>query len=124
MFAGLTLWEDKYRQLIRLSRQLTPLPVSLKQQRIAIAGCENRVWFGHQRLNDARFHFYADSDSRIVQGLLAVLLTAIEGKTARQLLAMDPLLLFDSLNLRRQLSVSRGQGLAALVRQVQDYANQ
>jgi cysteine desulfuration protein SufE len=56
--------------------------------------------------------------------LLAVLLTAIEGKSAAQLLARDPLALFDELGLRAQLSASRSQGLNALSEAVLEAARQ
>ncbi len=50
-----------------------------------------------------------------MRGLLAVLLTAVEGKKpAPGSLAQDPLALFDELGLRGQLSASRSQGLSAL----------
>lgn len=114
LFGPLTQWEDKYRQLILLGKQLPALPEALKAEAEDIAGCENRVWLGHRRLPDGKLHFYGDSEGRIVRGLLAVLLTAIEGKTAEQLLASDPLDFFDELGLRAQLSASRNQGLNAL----------
>lgn len=113
-FASLSQWEDKYRQLIMLGKQLPPLPADLKQADIEIAGCENRVWLGHTRQADGTLHFYGDSEGRIVRGLLAILLTAVEGKTAQQLLQQDPLTLFDTLGLRTQISASRSQGLDAL----------
>lgn len=113
-FASLQQWEDKYRQLIMLGKQLPALPADLKREDIEIAGCENRVWLGHSRQPDGTLHFYGDSEGRIVRGLLAVLLTAVEGKTAQQLLTQDPLALFDELGLRNQLSASRSSGLAAL----------
>lgn len=114
LFGPLTLWEEKYRQLILLGKQLPALEDSLKAQAQEIAGCENRVWLGHALLPDGRLHFYGDSEGRIVRGLLAVLLTAVEGKRPQQLLAADPLALFDELGLRAQLSASRSQGLTAL----------
>ncbi len=46
-FAPLTQWEDKYRQLIMLGKQLPALPDELKAQAKEIAGCENRVWLGY-----------------------------------------------------------------------------
>ena len=113
-FGPLTQWEDKYRQLILLGRQLPPLSDALKREAREIAGCENRVWLGYASGADGHMHFFGDSEGRIVKGLLAVLLTAVEGKSAGQLLAGEPLALFDELGLRGQLSASRGQGLAAL----------
>lgn len=113
-FGALSHWEDKYRQLILLGRQLPALADELKPQAREIAGCENRVWLGYSRTPEGALHFYGDSEGRIVKGLLAVLLTAVEGKSAAQILAGDPLALFDELGLRGQLSASRSQGLAAL----------
>jgi cysteine desulfuration protein SufE len=121
-FAPLQQWEDKYRQLILLGKQLPALPADLKSEEIEIAGCENRVWLGHNLQANGTLHFYGDSEGRIVRGLLAVLLTAVEGKTPEQLLSEDPLALFDDLGLRHQLSASRSSGLAALAQAVRTAA--
>ncbi|AUU86803.1 cysteine desulfurase sulfur acceptor subunit CsdE [Leclercia adecarboxylata] len=122
-FAPLTQWEDKYRQLILLGKQLPALSDELKTQAKEIPGCENRVWLGVTKIGD-KLHFYGDSEGRIVRGLLAVLLTAIEGKSAAQILEENPLALFDALGLRGQLSASRSQGLAALSDAVLEAARQ
>ena len=123
-FGPLMQWEDKYRQLIMLGKQLPPLSEELKAQAREIPGCENRVWLGHTRTETGKMHFFGDSEGRIVRGLLAVLLTAVEGKSADALLAADPLALFDELGLRAQLSASRTQGLAALSEAVVEAARQ
>jgi cysteine desulfuration protein SufE len=123
-FARFQQWEDRYRQLIQLSRQLPALPEELKCAEIELSGCENRVWLSSQQLPDGTLHFYGDSEGRIVRGLLAVLLTATEGKTPAQLLAQDPLALFDTLGLRAQLSASRSSGLQALAEAVMRAARQ
>ena len=122
LFTPLNQWEDRYRQLILLGKQLPSLPEPFKNEQLAIPGCENRVWLGHDLRPDGSLHFYGDSEGRIVRGLLAVLLTAIEGKTAKQLLAVDPLALFDELGLRSQLSTSRNNGLTALSQKVEQFA--
>ena len=123
-FLPLRQWEDKYRQLILLGKQLPSLSATLKAQAQDIAGCENRVWLGHTLLDDGTLHFFGDSEGRIVRGMLAVLLTAIEGKRPESLMTGDPLALFDELGLRAELSASRNQGLAALSCAVQDAARQ
>lgn len=113
-FSAFTQWEERYRQLILLGKQLPALPDELKTADIELSGCENRVWLGHQQLEDGTLHFYGDSEGRIVRGLLAVLLTAVEGQTPASLTDSDPLALFDALGLRSQLSASRSAGLNAL----------
>lgn len=122
-FTPLTQWEDKYRQLILLGKQLPALSDELKAQAKEIPGCENRVWLGFS-VSDGKMHFFGDSEGRIVRGLLAVLLTAVEGKSAAELQAHSPLVLFDELGLRAQLSASRSQGLAALSDAVLDAARE
>ncbi|MGK3144212.1 cysteine desulfurase sulfur acceptor subunit CsdE [Pantoea sp. C2G6] len=123
-FSRFHQWEDRYRQLIQLSRQLPALPEELKTADIELSGCENRVWLGSQRRPDGSLHFYGDSEGRIVRGLLAVLLTGVEGKAPQSLLEADPLQLFDELGLRAQLSASRSSGLQALAAAVQHAARQ
>ena len=123
-FAPLNQWEDKYRQLILLGKKLPTLTDERKAQAHEIAGCENRVWLGYEEDAEGRLHFFGDSEGRIVRGLLAVLLTAIERKSSAELLTHSPLVLFDELGLRAQLSASRGQGLIALSEAVQDAARQ
>ncbi|ALE97674.1 MULTISPECIES: cysteine desulfurase sulfur acceptor subunit CsdE [Serratia] len=121
-FSTLKQWEDRYRQLIMLAKRLPPLPEALRSEEMALSGCENRVWLGHQLLEDGTLHFYGDSEGRIVRGLLAVLLTEVEGKTPQQIAALDPLALFDRLALRAQLSATRAGGLAALAAAVKAIA--
>lgn len=113
-FAAFTQWEDRYRQLIKLGKQLPALDEALKKPAIELSGCENRVWLGHQQQADGTLHFYGESEGRIVRGLLAVLLISVEGKLPEEVLQSDPLALFDELGLRNQLSASRSAGLAAL----------
>ena len=121
-FTALKQWEDRYRQLIMLAKQLPPLPEPLRTAEMELSGCENRVWLGHQLLVDGTLHFYGDSDGRIVRGLLAIVLTAVEGKTPQQIAAMDPLTLFEQLALRAQLSATRASGLEALATGVKTIA--
>ncbi|HFF8944207.1 TPA: cysteine desulfurase sulfur acceptor subunit CsdE [Serratia marcescens] len=121
-FSALKQWEDRYRQLIMLAKRLPPLPEALRSEEMELSGCENRVWLGHQLLEDGTLHFYGDSEGRIVRGLLAVLLTEVEGKTPLQIAALDPLALFDRLALRAQLSATRASGLAALAAAVKAIA--
>lgn len=123
-FATLKQWEEKYRQLILLGKQLPSMAEEEKAQAQEIPGCENRVWLGYQVGEQGTLHFFGDSEGRIVRGLLAVLLTAVEGKSADALLAGSPLALFDELGLRGQLSASRSQGLEALAEAVQLFARQ
>ncbi|RRZ97108.1 cysteine desulfurase sulfur acceptor subunit CsdE [Erwinia sp. 198] len=123
-FSAFTQWEERYRQLILLGKQLPALADEWKTAEIELSGCENRVWLGHRQSPDGSLHFYGDSEGRIVRGLLAVLLVSVEGKLPEEILQSDPLALFDDLGLRDQLSASRSAGLAALAEAVMKAASE
>ncbi len=108
-------WEDKYRQLFQLSRKLPALPDELKTTENEIKGCENRVWLGVELNNDGKYHIYGDSDGRIVKGLLAVILTTVENKTAQEIANIDILAIFEQLGLANQISQSRTDGVNAII---------
>ena len=91
-FIPLSQWEDKYRQLILLGKRLPALSDDLKERAKEIAGCENRVWLGYTVDADGKLPFFGDSEGRIVRGMLAVLFTAVEGKSAAELLTQFPTL--------------------------------
>lgn len=57
-FLPLNQWEDKYRQLILLGKQLPALPDALKAQAKEITGCENRVWLGYTLQDNGTLHFW------------------------------------------------------------------
>ncbi|MCW8331309.1 cysteine desulfurase sulfur acceptor subunit CsdE [Photobacterium sp. SDRW27] len=114
-------WEDRYRNVIQLGKKLPALPDSLKQEQLKVSGCESQVWLAHQQDGEI-FHFAADSDARIVRGLITLVLAAYEGKTASEIRAFDIDGYFDSLGLMAHLSPSRGNGLWAIVGQIKTLA--
>lgn len=79
-----------------------------------IVGYEDCIWLGYASHENGTLHFFGDSEGRIVHGLLAVLLTVVEGKTAVELLVCTLMALSGELGLRAQLSASCNQGLHAL----------
>ena len=111
-------WEDRYRELIRLSRQLPTLPEAFRTTENEIFGCENRVWVAHELTQQGRFHFVFESESRIVKGLLAVMLSQCEGESAHTLVDKDLLAVFNDLGLAHHLSATRNSGLAAVAQAV------
>ncbi|MCG3725020.1 cysteine desulfurase sulfur acceptor subunit CsdE [Vibrio cincinnatiensis] len=106
-------WEARYRQLIVWGKQLPVMPESLKSEQVRVAGCESQVWLVSQE-QERVWHFCADSDARIVRGLMALLLAAFEGKTKEQILSFDIEGYFSQLGLLAHLSPSRGNGLKAM----------
>ncbi len=115
-------WEDRYRQVIQWGKKLPQMPEELKSEQVTVAGCESQVWLVAQQDGDV-WHFCADSDARIVRGLIALVMAAFDGKTSQQIQAFDIDDYFSKIGLIDHLSPSRGNGLKAIVEQIKQLAS-
>lgn len=107
-------WEDRYKYIIDLGRELPPLADEHRVEANLVRGCQSQVWLVHE-LSDDRLQFAADSDAHIVRGLLGVVLAAYNDKTPEEIRQFDIDAYFDELNLLKHLSPTRGNGLRAMV---------
>ncbi|OIQ25741.1 cysteine desulfurase sulfur acceptor subunit CsdE [uncultured Vibrio sp.] len=110
-------WEDKYRQVIKWGKLLPNMPDDLKNDQVTVLGCESKVWLVSAQYEGV-WTFCADSDARIVRGLIALVLAAFDGKSTQQIQEFDVDAYFESLGLISHLSASRGNGLKAIVEQI------
>ena len=115
LFAQAQGWEARYRTLIKLAKQLPALADTDKIEAHAIHGCESQAWLVSEQGSQGQWQFMCDSDARIVKGLMAVVLAALNNKTAAQIQAFDMEAYFAELQLLNHLSPSRGNGLRAVV---------
>lgn len=115
-------WEDRYRQVIQWGKKLPQMPEKLKSEQVTVAGCESQVWLVAQQDGEV-WHFCADSDARIVRGLIALVMAAFDGKTSQQIQAFDIDGYFAQIGLIDHLSPSRGNGLKAIVEQIKQLAS-
>ena len=117
-------WEERYRYIIDLGRQLPSFDDSLKTPAHKVEGCVSQVWLiAYPDENDTgRLHFRGDSDAHIVRGLIAILLAAFSGKRADEIVAADGRALFDKLGLGGHLSPSRSNGLFSMVQRIRTLA--
>ena len=122
-FAVLDDWEDRYRYVIELGRELAPLDEAFKTEATKVRGCASQVWLISRKLEPtadgkARLGFQGDSDAHIVRGLIAILLAAIDGKAAGDILALDLPAIFAELGLKDNLTPQRSNGLASMIQRV------
>lgn len=115
-------WEERYKYIIDLGRELPPLADEHRIEDNLVRGCQSQVWLVHD-LQDGRLRFAADSDAHIVRGLLGVVLAAYNDKTPAEVLAFDIDAYFDELNLIKHLSPTRGNGLRAMVGRIRATAD-
>jgi cysteine desulfuration protein SufE len=116
-------WEDRYKYIIDLGRELPEMPPALHTEDRLVRGCQSQVWID-TRVQDGRLQLMVDSDAFIVKGLLAVVLAAYNNKPPAEVLAFDIDAYFEQLDLLRHLSPTRGNGLRAMVQRIQDIARE
>ena len=121
-FSLFTDWEDKYRYIIDLGKELPELHEKDKIEKNLIRGCQSQVWLTHNINPEGSIHLDIDSDAHIVRGLIAIVLAALNDKLPRQIIEFDVELLFSDLELLEHLSPTRGNGLRAMVQRVQSVA--
>jgi len=121
-FALLDQWDDRYRYVIELGRTLPPMPESAHNDANKVQGCASQVWlFTHVKPDGTAgptLSFEGDSDAHIVRGLIAILLALYSGKSAREILEIDALALFDRISLRENLTPQRSNGLRSMIERI------
>lgn len=126
-FALLDDWEDRYRYLIELGRELAPLPEALRTDSNKVRGCASQVWLASTtRRNGASgapvLELQGDSDAHIVRGLIAVLFSLFQGKTADEALRTDAPAVFAELGLKEHLTPQRSNGFFSMVERIRNDA--
>ncbi|WP_193175941.1 SufE family protein [Oricola nitratireducens] len=123
-FAFLDDWEDKYRYVIELGRSLSDLPEAEKTAANKVHGCVSQVWLVTEVEDgaDPVVTFRGDSDAHIVRGLVAIMISAMSGRKASEIQALDAAALMKSLGLEDNLTPQRSNGLRAMVARMKDDA--
>jgi cysteine desulfuration protein SufE len=111
-------WEERYRFLIDLGRELEPMPETERVEANKVRGCASQVWLSARREPDGRIVFRADSDAHIVRGLIAVLLRLYSGRSPQEITAFDARAAVERLGLPEALSSQRANGLNAMIERI------
>jgi len=110
-------WEDKYRYVIELGRELPDMPEAEKTDANKVNGCVSQVWLVAETENgDGKtVTFRGDSDAHIVRGLVAIMISALSGQPAEEVVGYDAEGLFRQIGLDSHLTPQRSNGLRAMV---------
>ncbi len=111
-------WEERYRYVIDLGRDLASLSDVERSEANKVRGCASQVWLVTEPQIDGTLRFRGDSDAHIVRGLIAILLRLYSGRRAAEILAFDAPAAFEHLGLKGALSQQRSNGLAAMVARI------
>lgn len=110
-------WEERYRYIIELGRELPAFEDALKVPELKVRGCSSNVWLKgdwqgeHLALSGA-------SDAHIVSGLMTILFALFKDKTRSAAAAIDARAELDVLGLAGALSPTRTNGLYSMVERI------
>jgi cysteine desulfuration protein SufE len=121
-FSLLEEWDDRYRYVIELGRNLAPLSERDRTEANKVQGCASQVWLATTVRADGQggpvLTFCGDSDAHIVRGLIAILFAMFSGKHAGEILSADAIALFQRLGLREHLTPQRSNGFRSMVERI------
>ncbi len=113
-------WEDRYRYIIDLGRELDPLPQAAHSDANKVAGCVSQVWLETIKGEgpDPVVSFKGDSDAHIVRGLVALVIAIFSGNKASVIGHTDAMAILKTLGLDQHLSPQRSNGLKSMVERI------
>lgn len=114
-------WEDRYRHLIELGRNLPDMDMVFKTPATKVNGCASQVWI-HSRVveNGAakKLTLEGDSDALIVKGLIAVVFKLFAPLSVSEIVNANTPAVFERLGLKDHLTPQRSNGLASMVARI------
>ncbi|TQF28009.1 cysteine desufuration protein SufE [Bradyrhizobium sp. UNPF46] len=117
-FSLLEEWDDRYRYVIELGRELPAFPEAQRTDANKVQGCVSQVWLAttvEHRNGRPLLTFAGDSDAHIVRGLVAILIALLSGRSAAEITGENPLALFERLGLGEHLTPQRSNGFRSMV---------
>lgn len=114
-------WTQKYEHIIDLGKELPLIDPLLKTEDYLIKGCQSQVWLFATLGEDQNVYYTADSDAIITKGLISLLIDALSGQAAEDIISSE-IYFIDKIGLKSHLSPTRSNGLASMLQQMKQYA--
>jgi cysteine desulfuration protein SufE len=114
-------WEDRYKYIMDLGKSLDPLSDDDYGKKNKVDGCASQVWLiiKEEEVNkETVLELKADSDSFLVKGLLAIIISIFSGKTPSNIIKINYNNELEKLNLKENISQQRSNGLTAVINKV------
>ena len=111
-------WEDRYRYVIDLGRELAPLTDAERSESNKVRGCASQVWLVTEAGPGGTLAFRGDSDAHIVRGLIAIVISLYSGRGPDEILGFDFQAAFERLGLKGALSTQRSNGLFSMIERI------
>ncbi len=113
-------WTERYEYVIGLGKRLEQLPDGARDENHLIKGCQSQVWLDAEK-KDGLVHFYADSDSLITKGMIALFIHVLSGETPDAILTAD-MGFVEKTGLKEHLAPTRANALNLMANQMKQRA--
>ncbi len=115
-------WQERYEYVIALGRKLAPLPDSARNANHLIKGCQSQVWLD-AAFQDGKVEYFADSDSLITKGMIALFIEVLSHQTPDDILKSD-MSFIEQTGLKEHLAPTRANALSLMANQMKQRALQ
>jgi len=113
-------WTERYEYVISLGKSLPAIDSAKKTDEHIIKGCQSQVWIDAKSENGLMY-FYADSDSTIVKGLIALFVRVFNEQPAEEILKAD-MAFIERTGLKEHLAPTRANALSLMLAEMKKYA--
>ena len=113
-------WTERYEYVISLGKRLMALPEEARDGEHLIKGCQSQVWLD-AREEGGLVSFYADSDSLITKGMIALFIEVLNGESVDAILTAD-MSFIDRTGLKEHLAPTRANALNLMAGQMKQRA--
>jgi cysteine desulfuration protein SufE len=113
-------WQDRYEYVIALGKKLSPLPETARTADHLIKGCQSQVWLD-AAYEDGKVEYFADSDSLITKGMIALFIEVLNRQSPDHILTAD-LSFIEQTGLKEHLAPTRANALNLMATQMKQKA--
>lgn len=113
-------WTERYEYVIGLGKKLPPMDDASKNSAHLIKGCQSQVWLD-ARPEAGKVRYFADSDSLITKGMIALFVRVLDGETPDDILTAD-MSFIDRTGLKEHLAPTRANALNLMANQMKQRA--
>ena len=110
----------RYEYVLWLAKKLPPAPAVFQCESNRVKGCVSQV-FVQPQLDEGLLQCQGDADAQITKGLLALLITGLNGLSAAEVVAVHPSFMAET-GLQASLTPSRANGFLNILRHMQAQA--
>lgn len=113
-------WFLQYEYLLQISADLPRIPEEERLDSNKVKGCQSGVWLLLHAENGC-VRVQADSEALIIRGMLAVIVSLLDGRRPKEIAAYKPRFISET-NIKEQISTDRFHGIHEVIRKIQDFA--